>query len=131
MDEQFVVELIEDLEHMRQTLDRCVRRLRTQLSGEPVVATPTAQTRPETRVGSDIRAEIERQRCEIMSRVEQVKAQALQAASAARSGMPAMGAGAGMAEMAGVGPSTPEALEALRRQITKMAHTKLEEEKKE
>jgi len=120
MDEQFVTELIEDLEHMRQLLDRCVRRLRSQVPS--VVSTASAPVRI-TEPQNDIRAEIERQRREIMSQVEQVKTQALQTAAAARtrSSMPAAGAsgmGMGLAGIANLGSPTPEVLEKLRRQIT-------------
>jgi hypothetical protein len=85
MEESLVVELLEDLDHMRQLLERCVRKLRTQVSGDVAVPTFSSSQTPQipSAVG-DIRAEIERQRQAILAQVEQAKAQAMSAVTAAR-----------------------------------------------
>jgi hypothetical protein len=85
MEENFVVELLEDLDHMRQLLERCVRKLRTQVSGDVAIPTFSSSQVPQMpSAAGDIRAEIERQRQAILAQVEQAKAQAMSAVTAAR-----------------------------------------------
>jgi hypothetical protein len=97
MDEQFMLELIDDLDHMRLLLERCANKLRAQTHGGAAASMPSAAGRSGM---PDIRAAIDRKRQEIMAQVEQAKAQALQAAQAH---MPAIGAGLPMG--AAFGPS--------------------------
>jgi hypothetical protein len=133
MDEKFVVELIEDLEHMGQLLDRCVRRLRTWTSGNTGVVTADI-AKPSVRMPesqNDLRTEIGRQRNAILAQVEQVKAQAMSAVAAAHSGAGGMGMTAGMpgfgpsmASMAGMPGVDPEKLKELQQKIAEMAGNK-------
>jgi len=130
MEKLFVVELIEDLEHMGQLLDRCVRRLRLLETGAEA---PTAKAvPPAVGVQNDIRAEIDRQRKAIMAQVDEIKAQAMQAATAAKgsvSGAPMTGLGA----MGGVGGGlSSEMMEELRRKLAEKTDKieKPEEDKK-
>lgn len=92
MDERVLAEVIEDLDHMRQLLDRCVRRLRGTVVPD-IAAANTAPAPAISAHGSEIRAAIERQRQEIMAKVEQAKAQALASANAARTTGTVPGAG--------------------------------------
>lgn len=122
MDERFVAELIEDMEHMGRLLERCVRRLRSQVSTDMPSPGAGAVVESPRLSGTrdDIRVEIEKQRRAIMAQVDQVKAQALQAASAAKGGASGLGAMAGLAGMPGL-PGLDafgaEALEELRRKL--------------
>jgi len=72
MDDRFLEELTEDLDHMRILLERCVGKLRSRMrSGNTPV-----------NIGhQDIRAEIERQRQLIMAQANQARAQIMQAAN--------------------------------------------------
>ncbi len=107
MDKEFALELADDLEHMRQLLERCVRKLRAH-AGTPMDAPATVERR------NDIRTEIERHRQAVMAQVEGAKAQALQAAAAMRtSGM----AGAGGPVGPGLGVSMPGLVEELHRKL--------------
>lgn len=132
MNERFVAELIEDLDHMRQLLDRCVRKLRTVVPN--VGDDKTAFTAPAIPVSvghNDIRAEIERQRQEIIAQVEQVKAQAMSTIASARSGALASGAGAnmpglgmGMTGLSGLESLGSEKMKELQQKIAEMAESK-------
>jgi len=134
MDERFVADLIEDLDHMRQLLERCVRRLRTQVSGD-ISAPMASPVEPVLRMSesqNDIRAEIDRQRQAIVAQVEQVKAQALSAVASARSGISTPGVGGGMpgfgvsgSGLAGMlGSLDPEKLKELQQKIAEAAENK-------
>jgi ElaB/YqjD/DUF883 family membrane-anchored ribosome-binding protein len=119
MDEKFVAELIEDMEHMGRLLERCVRRLRSQVSADALPAASASMVEAPRVSGmrDDIRAEIDRQRKAIMAQVDEIKAQAMQAATAAKggvSGAPMTGLGA----MGGVGGGlSSEMMEELRRKL--------------
>lgn len=127
MDEQFVKELIEDLDHVsqmldhaRQLFDRCVGKLRSQVSGG---AAPSSDSKFATQTNAtsvNIRAEIEKQRQVIMAQVEQVRAQAMKAAQAAQTPVPSAnpmpGLGLGNLPMGGAG-MPPAMLEELRQRL--------------
>lgn len=120
MDEQFVMELTEDLDHMRQLLERCVRKLRMRMSDNPDIrANAGKPALPMAVEDNGIRAEIEAQRRAIMAQVEQAKAQAVAAATAA--GRP-IGMG-GMSGMPGMGSMDPETLKELQRKLAAERNT--------
>lgn len=129
MEESLVVELLEDLDHMRQLLERCVRKLRTQVSGDVTVPTFSSSQTPQipSAVG-DIRAEIERQRQAILSQVEQVKAQAVSAVTAARTTGMSMPSGLLGGIPGGIpsggAPLSPELFEKLRQQMVEQENKK-------
>ncbi len=72
MDDRFLEELTEDLDHMRMLLERCVGKLRARICGGNAPVNVGRQ---------DIRAEIERQRQLIMDKANQARAQIMQAAN--------------------------------------------------
>jgi hypothetical protein len=119
MEEQFIMELIEDLDHMRQMLERCVRKLRSRVSGNSDIK--SGGTMPAVRVSDEnngIRSEIDRQRQIIMAQVEQAKAQAMAAATTARStGM------SGMPGIPSMGSMIPETLKELQQKIAAERNT--------
>jgi len=117
MEKQFVMELIEDLDHMRQLLERCVKKLRIQVSSgiQTSGANPVSQIIAED---NGIRSEIERQRQAIMAQVEQAKAQAMAVAATARP----TGIG-GMPGIPGMGSMNPEILKELQQKIAAERNT--------
>lgn len=120
MDERVLAEVIEDLDHMRQLLDRCVRRLRGTVIPDVAVAN-TAPAPAVSAHSGEIRAAIERQRQEIMAKVEQAKAQALASANAARTNgtMPGAGMPGIDAALRAMDPGKLEELQRLLAEATK------------
>lgn len=108
MNEEFATELIEDLEHMRQLLERCIRKLRAHAPGISARGPAVPAVAPAAvGHGGDVRAEIERQRQAIMAQVEQAKAKAMQTAAAAKANTAAAGS---PGILAGLGNPNPEML---------------------
>lgn len=76
MNDTFISDLIEDLDHMKQLLERCIRKLQEQTT-QPV-------SNKTVEMPSNIKTHIDQKRKAIMEQVGQLRAQALQTANKAR-----------------------------------------------
>lgn len=115
MDKQFLEDMIEDLEQAKRLIERRLRVLRAMAGG----TAPSENPSQAMSLKSDLKAEIERQRLEIMAQVSQIKTQATQVANTARASI--AGAGLPMAGMADFGQGSAGPMEELRRKVAAKA----------